>query len=190
MISKIIEHLLHYISLSSDEITAISESIPIQSFSKGSILLKEGEVSKHAYFNIKGCVRLYYLIDGEEKTTFFYTENQFITSIKSFTNRVPAHHFLECVEDCTLGVLSYEAEIYLLKKFPKFEYLSRILLEEELGHYQDMLSTYITTKPEDRYKKLLKLNPQLLQRIPQYQLATFLGVTPESLSRIRKRIIQ
>ncbi len=87
-----------------------------------------------------------------------------------------------------MGEFSSSAEKQLLTRYPKFEVLSRILLEEELGIYQDILATYITSNPEERYKNLLKLKPSLFQRIPQHQLATYLGITPQSLSRIRNRI--
>lgn len=189
MIKKIIDYISNYISLDSDEIKAIDQLIIVKEFKKGTLLLKEGEIAKHAYFNIQGCVRLFSIVEGIEKTTHFYTENQFITSIKSFTQKVPANHYLECIEDCVLGVFSYESERELLHEYPKFEQLSRILLEEELSTYQDILSSYITTKPEERYKNLLKFKPDLFQRIPQYHLATYLGITPQSLSRIRNRII-
>lgn len=188
MINSVLDFLSKYVDLDINEIHAVTDSIIISTYKKGTILLKEGEISKFSFFNIEGCVRSYSLHEGEEKTTYFYTENQFITSYKSFTKQIPSKHFLQCIEDCTLGILSYESEKKLLSLSPKFEFLSRMILEEELGSYQDILSAYITEKPEVRYKNLLDLKPNLVQRIPQYQLASYLGVTPESLSRIRKRI--
>jgi len=77
----------------------------------------------------------------------------------------------------------------MYKRFPMLESLSRISLQEELHNYQEMLATYITTSPEERYLNVLKYRPELLNRVPQYQLASYLGVTAESLSRIRKRIM-
>ncbi len=145
-------------------------------------------VSQTSFFNLKGCVRLYYLIDGEEKTTFFYTENKFITSIRSFTQKEPSNHYLECIEDCTLTLIPYDVEKKLLEKFPKLESFARLILEQELGNYQDMLSTYIVSNPEQRYLNLLKNNSQLLQRVPLFQLASYIGVKAESLSRIRNRV--
>jgi len=189
MINNIIEYISKYVQLEFEEIKAINELILIKEFKKGTLLLKEGEIAKFSYFNIKGCIRSFSIVEGVEKTTHFYTENQFVTSIKSFTKKVQATHYLECIEDCMLGLLSLESEIKLLNEFPKLEHLSRILLEEELAMYQDILSSYITTSPEERYKNLLKLRPDLFQRIPQYHIATYLGITPQSLSRIRNRII-
>lgn len=186
--NPLIEYIIAFVHLSEDEIYAIQRQIPIKTFKKGTILLREGQVSKRAFFNIKGCVRSYYLLDGEEKTTFFYLENQFVTSMRSFTKQLPSTHYFECIEDTTLAILSYDRERALLDAYPKLEVLSRMLLEEELGNYQEMLASYMMDSPEKRYLNLLKYRPELKDRIPQYQLATYLGITPESLSRIRKRI--
>jgi CRP-like cAMP-binding protein len=188
MTSNLIEYISNFISLEKTEIDAISAVIQIKDYKKGQILLKEGMVAQISYFNLKGCVRLFYLVDGEERTTFFYTENQFITSIRSFTQREPSNHYLECIEDCTLALIPYDIEKKLLHEFPKLETFSRKVLEQELGNYQDMLSNYIISNPEQRYLDLLKNKPQLLQRIPLYQLASYIGVKAESLSRIRNRV--
>ncbi|MFL0099760.1 Crp/Fnr family transcriptional regulator, partial [Tenacibaculum maritimum] len=186
----IVSYIARYIELNKEEIEVIKDLIRIEVFKKGTLLLKKGEVAESYYFNVKCCIRLYYMVNGEEKTTFFYTENQFVSSIKSFTRQVPSNHFFECEEDCILGVLSYEAEKKLLRKFPKFEQLYKVILEEQLSHYQEVLSSFITTKPEERYKSFLKSHPALVQRIPQYKLASYLGIAPESLSRIKRRIAE
>jgi CRP-like cAMP-binding protein len=96
--------------------------------------------------------------------------------------------YLECIEDCTLGLIPYEIEKELLSNFPRLETFARINLEQELVNYQEMLATYIISNPEQRYVNLLNRNAQLLQRVPLYQLASYIGVKPESLSRIRSRI--
>jgi len=86
--------------------------------------------------------------------------------------------------------MTQENELELFRRFPRFESLSRRALEEKLGNYQQMLANYIIKSPEERYIDLLENRPELLGRVPHYQLASYLGVKPESLSRIRKRIIQ
>lgn len=189
MLTPLLEHISKYIEVNNAEAAFIREHIPVQTFAKDTVLLQEGEISKTAYFNIKGCVRLYCLINGEERTTFFYTEGQFIASYQSFTKQIPSAHSLKCLEDTTLAVIPFEAEKQLLQQFPKFEHLSRLLLEEELCFYQEMVTTFIALNPEERYLHLLKNQPELIHRIPQYHLATYLGITPVSLSRIRKRIL-
>lgn len=186
---KLSELMSQDISLSEEECEAVDKYIPIEIFKKGTILLREGQIANDSYFNIKGCVRLYYLVDGEEKTTHFYTEEESIASMNSYLNRVPANHYLECVEDTTLAVLNYEKEKKLYKLFPKLESICRISLEDDFGKQQEMHASQVTNNPEQRYMKLLKERPDLIQRVPQYHLASYLGIKPESLSRIRKRIL-
>lgn len=173
-----------------EERKSINEYIPIKNYTKGTVLLHEGQVSKEAYYVIKGCVRAYYAVNGEELTTAFYTENESCASLYSFSNQLPSTHYLECIEDCTLSVLTYDNEKKLLKEFPGFESLCRSTVESDFGKNQEMLANFITKNPEERYSHLLETRPNLLQRIPQYYLASYLGVKPESLSRIRKRIAQ
>lgn len=175
-------------TFSDEEIEVAMSLIAIASFKKGEILLRAGEFCTKGYAVVSGCVRQYYVVDGEEKTTFFYTEGQSIFSPNTTTKSVPVKYYLSCVEETTLSIMTLENQLELYKKFPVLESMSRKALQEELHNYQEMLSAYITTNPEERYLNLLKYRPELLNRVPQYQLASYLGVTPESLSRIRKRI--
>lgn len=184
------ENLAVIQQLSEEERQFIEAFIPVRTFKKGTILLKEGQISNICYFVYEGCVRQYYLVNGEERTTYFYTENQAITSFESYTNRTPAKHYLECIEDCKMSVTTREAEQKMYKKFPRFEGMCRQGAEKTLGEYQEELAKYITTSPEERYLDLVENRPELLNRVPLNQLASYLGVKPESLSRIRKRIAE
>lgn len=175
-------------SFTEEDIDAALQYIHIESYKKGDHLLREGDVTAKSYSIISGCVRQYYLVDGDEKTTFFYTEGQSIFSPNNISERIPAKYYLSCVEYTTVSIITLENQNEMYKRFPVLESMSRQALNEELNNYQEMLSTYITTSPEERYLNLLKFRPELLKRVPQYQLASYLGVTPESLSRIRKRI--
>lgn len=177
-----------HISLTSEDKEILQNEIPIRKIKKGEVLLSEGEVSNEFYFLLEGSVRLYYDVDGEEKTAFFYFENMFVSSYESFTKRTPAKHYLQATEDITVRVISCELAYELLERSPKFEFLARIMMEEELIVCQEIISSFVTLNAEKRYLKLLEENSPILQRVPQHQLATYLGVTPETLSRIRKRI--
>ncbi len=188
MKNQLIEYISQFVKLEEKEIDNILSSISVKHYQAGDILLKEGMISKTSFFNLKGCVRLFYLVDGEEKTTFFYTENQFITSMRSFTQSTPSNHYLECLEECILALIPYEVEKQLLQRIPKLETFSRIILEQELANYQEMLSFFVIANPEQRYLNLLQTAPNLLNRVPLYQLASYIGVKAESLSRIRNRI--
>lgn len=178
------------IPLSLAEKETIAELMMIRSFRKGTIILREGQISTNCYTILDGCIRQYYLIDGVERTTFFYTEGQTIYTQRGGDKKTPSKHYLACVEDTTITLMTQEDENELFRRFPRFERLSRLALEEELGNYQEMLAAFMTSSPEERYLRLLNNRPELLNRVPHYHLASYLGVKPESLSRIRKRIMQ
>lgn len=189
MIGELIKYFENHITLENQEKDFIKENIEVRKINKNNILLLEGEISNEFYFVIKGGIRLFYTNDTIEKTAFFYFENTFVSSYESFTKQKPAKHNLQAVEDSIVAVISFEVAYRIIELFPKFECLARMMMEEELIVYQEIISSFVTLTAEERYLKMLKSNNQILNRIPQHQLATYLGVTAETLSRIRKRII-
>jgi CRP-like cAMP-binding protein len=188
MTHKLINYFNQIIPLSEDEKNAILETLTIKSFKKGAILLKEGETSSEAYFVLEGCVRQFYIVDGEELTNNFFTEEQWVVAIKSISQGIPSDHFIDCCTDCQLVVGNRDKEEELYRRFPKLETISRKVMELVFAEQQEIMAAYLTESPEQRYLRLLKTRPNLFQILPQYQIASYIGVKPESLSRIRKRI--
>ncbi len=186
---EIIRYISKFMHLSEAEARIILENMNYRVFKKGHILLREGQVSDLCYFTLKGCVRQYYLVDGEERTTNFYTEGQPIAPNEGSFKSMPSKCYLACVEESVLTVGTPADQVKLFEKYPQFEAACRIAIDEELGKSQDRFATFMISTPEERYLHLLKTRPELLDRVPQYQLASYLGVKPESLSRIRKRIM-
>jgi CRP-like cAMP-binding protein len=176
-----------YVLLSEDEKNALISLDIFRSVKKNTILLKEGQNSNYGYFVLKGCIRTYYVIDGEEKTTAFYTELEGVTP-HCVTNQQPSEYYISCLEDSILIVANSEMEAEMFEKFPKFESLCRVLSEELLAKQQINFDEFKTSAPEQRYLNLLQKRPDLVQRVPQHQLASYLGITPQSLSRLRARI--
>lgn len=178
-----------YIDLSETEKKAIVDLDIFKIVKKGSILLKEGQYSNESYFVLKGCIRTYYVIDGEEKTTAFYTEMEGVTP-SCVLKKSPSDYYMVTAEDSILTVSNEEMEGEIFEKFPKFESLCRVLSEELLAQNQGSFDEFKTSSPEQRYLNLMQNRPDLLQRVPQHQLASYLGITPQSLSRMRSRIIE
>jgi CRP-like cAMP-binding protein len=188
MEAKLLNYFSRIMPLTEDEAAAIAATMLIRTYKKGTVLLREGQISTEAYFVLEGCVRQYYLIDGEEKTNNFFTEEQWVISMNSFGQQLPSNHFMECCLDSLLVVGNRQKEEDLYRRFPRLETISRKVMEKVFAEQQEIMSSYVTDTPEQRYLKLLTTRPGLFQRIPQYQLASYIGVKPESLSRIRKRI--
>ncbi len=183
------DYISNYMILTDDEKKAITELDIFKQYKKGTILLREGQLSDNGYFVIKGCIRSFYIIDGEERTTAFYTEAESLNPLCA-VNKKPSEYYVSCVENCILLTANAEMEITMFEKFPRFETLCRILSEELLAKNKAEFDEYKTSSPEKRYLNLLQTRPYLLQRVPQYQLASFLGITPQSLSRLRNRIVE
>lgn len=187
---QLVQLMSQLTSLTTEEKEAIKTSFPIRTFQKNHLLLKEGMIASNAYLVIKGCIREYELMDGEEKTTAFYTGNQSAVNFLSQVNRRPSTKLFECVEETTVAILNEKNEKDLYRKHPRFERYCREGVEQMMGMQQQALSKYITLSPKERYWQLLKDRPTLMQRVPQYQIASYLGIKPETLSRIRRKMMK
>lgn len=172
-----------------NEINAIVENTNLEFFKKGTVFLREGDICNKCYFVLSGCVRQYQIAEGTEKTTAFFTEEQAAVLYSSYMNREPSKHYLSCVEDCILITGTREEEQKLHKDYPKLEFLTHTLMLRDYSKIQERLSSFINHSPEERCQILMKNQPSLINRVPLHQLASYIGVTPESFSRIRKRIL-
>lgn len=181
--------LSKYVTLTEEEKNAIVSLDIFHSVKKGTILLKEGQKSKESYFVLKGCIRTYYEIDAEEKTTAFYTEMEALTP-PCVISKTPSKYYVSCTEDCILLISNSDMEAEVNAKFPKFESLCKKLSEELLAKERMDFDEFKTSSPEQRYLNLLEKRPDLIQRVPQHQLASYLGIQPQSLSRLRARIAE
>ncbi len=188
MHSILFDFLSKYVELTDEEKNVLLSLDIFHSVKKGTILLKEGQQSEYSYFVLKGCIRTYYVVDGEEKTTAFYTELDALTP-HCVVNKTPAEYYVSCVEDCILLISDEQMGMEVNSKFPKFESLCKTLSEELLVKQQIDFDEFKLYSPEQRYLNLIQKRPDLLQRVPQHQIASYLGIKPQSLSRLRARIV-
>lgn len=165
-----------------------AENIGVKRVKKGELLLKEGQFTKASYHLFKGCIREFYLRDGEEKTVAFYTVGDSLTDNGDNVHRGPSEVSWECVTECIISVFPFAVEKEMYRLFPRLESLCRIEIEKQYSNYKSAVNSYLASSPEERYENLIKTKPELFQIVPLYHIASYLGVKPESLSRIRGRL--
>ncbi len=187
MNAELVSYLSRYIQISEELARVLMQTPLVRKFPKAAILLRQGDAIENGYFILKGCIRSYVLKNGEDKTIDFYIEEDAVLPMGSGTeNR--SSHFLECLEDTVAVVSTPDQEKKMLAEYPQLKAVCLTMSEIMAEKLQKSLARYKTSSPEERYEYLLAMRPELLQRIPQYQIASYLGVRPESLSRIRKRL--
>ncbi|NJO90031.1 MAG: Crp/Fnr family transcriptional regulator [Chloroflexia bacterium] len=184
------EQLNAIVPISEKEWDIIRNKFVFRQVPKKFVLVKTDDIADEVYFVNKGLLRLYYEKDGEEITAFIYSEKLFASSYDSFLSKTKSNQCIDALEDCDLLVLSYQGMQELYSEVPKFNVIARIVSEQRFINAQRILSSFILDSPEERYLKFTKQFPNLIQRVPQHIIASYLGVTPVSLSRIRKRIFE
>ncbi|TNE79700.1 MAG: Crp/Fnr family transcriptional regulator [Bacteroidetes bacterium] len=185
------EFLSSFPEIKAEEVEELSEIMPVKAFAKEAVIVQSGVQCQLCYFVLKGCLRQFILNEeAEEKTIALYTEGQAINFYDSRNLGQLTSSTLQCLEDAVLLVGDPEADVSLYAKYPVLMDVTRQMLEAELHLAQNTHARFVSASPMDRYINFLKDRPGLALRVPQYQLASYLGMTPESLSRIKRRIAQ
>ncbi|MDJ1485000.1 Crp/Fnr family transcriptional regulator [Cytophagaceae bacterium YF14B1] len=183
------QFLLKFNKFSSDEINLILDNTSIEKFRKGQFVVQAGSICKKCYFVLQGCLRQFRIIDGVEKTSDFFLEKEPVVLYSSYMDRKPAESSVQCLEDCILLSGTKEQEITMHKTNPSLEHLIYTLLSDDYKKAESYITLLTCFNPEQRYLALLETRPEILNRVPLVYIASYIGVTPESLSRIRKRIM-
>lgn len=150
-------------------------------------LLEAGTVSKSFYFVKQGCLRLWFNSDGKDITFQFFFEGQGVASIESYMRNVDSQFSIETIEPSVILKCSKEKMSQLMEEFPELKEWCDNFIIDRLINYTHLFLSRIKDSPTERYRKLTEEHPQIIQRIPQHYIASYLGITPVSLSRIRNR---
>jgi CRP-like cAMP-binding protein len=150
-------------------------------------LLAEGDLAKKMIFITEGCLRLHYTDLNKDVTTQFFFENSFVCSLESFLDNQPSRYNIETLEKGCYYLLGKEHFQILLDTLPGYREHFNLFVQKRMFHYLNSLLDYIRYSPEQRYHALVRDHPEILQRIPHYYIASYLGITPISFSRIRGR---
>jgi CRP-like cAMP-binding protein len=185
---NILPFIRHITDFSDEDLSIIMQKFEPKSFPKKTNLLTAGNTAKEVYFIISGCMRLFYEKDGEDISAYFFTENMFAGAYDSFTSQQPSRHSIETQEECGVLCISYQNLQDLFVEVPKMNEFVRKVMEERFVSLHQLFTSLILDSPEERYVNLQRTRPELINRIPQHQIATFLGMTPVSLSRIKSRV--
>ncbi len=180
------------VNLSDEAWEAVLSVAHFKQYEKKRLLLSPGQVCDRMLFIHQGAMRLYRIEEGIDITYFFYFPDSFAfaTDFASFKTDQPTHYFLECIEDCWV-TLFYRSDIYnLYERFIQMQKFGRLMAEYAYLMMDRRMSHFQFHDLETRYLALLQEEPALLQRVPQHLIATYLGVTPESLSRIKLKVAQ
>lgn len=188
MYDQILKRLSQFVSLDKSEQDYFVTKLIVKECKKKELILKEGEVCKYAYFINKGCMRYYYNVEGEENTAQFFFENGWYTDYESFLTGKKTKQNIEALEKTQLISLSATDLQQLFIEIPKFERFGRLMAENAFLGIRQRVEMLENQTAEERYLTLIKERPKVFERIPQHYIASYLGIKPPSLSRIRKRI--
>lgn len=151
------------------------------------ILLQEGKVSRKMYFIEKGCLRTWVNNDGKEITTQFFFEGNSVSSIESFRTNQPSLYSIETIEPCVLQTITQKEFQMVVEQSPEIKKRFEEHLFKRLFQTQQLFFSYLKNSPQQRYEDLITQYPHIVQRVPQHYIASYLGITSVSLSRIRNR---
>jgi CRP-like cAMP-binding protein len=187
-VEHLLNHIKNYYQLSAEAQHALHDCFEQVVLNKNDYLLNEGSICRHLYFVQQGALRGYYMLDGKEVTHWFGFEKDFVTSFHSFITQEPAVENIQLLEGCLLWAISKETLAGLFNQFHEIERLVRIATEKYYIRLEErFVNSHFKTATE-RYEHLLEQQPHIVERVPLGHIASFLGISQETLSRIRSKL--
>lgn len=186
-IQPLLSNFERYLPLDLEESRLLEERTLQRKIKRRQFILQEGDVCKHYSFVVEGCFKMYSVgKKGHEHTIQFAAENEWIADIRSFYSETPSKWFIEAVEPSLILQIKKQDLLFLYVNLPKFDRNFRVIMEDKFIELQDHVLQNISSTAEERYLAFLEKYPKLAMRLPNTQIASHLGITPEFLSRIRK----
>lgn len=179
---------MRYIPLDEDECKSLATIFYPRKLAKKDHMLLPGSVCSEIAFIVKGCLRYYYLKNDVERTGQFFFENSWFTDYESWITKQPSVVGIDALEPTELLIIQFRDLERLYDQNPKFERLGRLMAENTIIGIRNRNISLLGDSPEERYLRLMKERPKVIQRVPQHIIASYLGIEPETLSRIRKKI--
>ncbi len=184
---KLLQNIKDKIKIATELENAIEAAFTYEAIAKNTLLLREGQYCRKLYFLSKGTVRTYYFHKDKDTTSWFYRENQFLSSWYSFYTQEASYENIEAVEDCEVYWITYDNYQKLFIDYPKFERFGRLLAEEQSAFIDAFSKGYMFMSAKERYDSLLAVFPDISLRVNLGHIASFLGISQETLSRIRSK---
>ena len=181
-----------FVAFTDDEWEIFQSHLKVLTLNKKEYLAEVGKVCNYIGYIVSGATRCFHIKDGSIITSYFSLEGEMVTSYKSFLTSTASPHAIQCIEKTELVVFSF-ADLQALANHEllalKMERFGRLVAEFLIFCYEDRITSFVTLNPEERYINLMAKSSNIIQRIPQHYIANYLGITPVSLSRIRRRIM-
>lgn len=190
-IRPFLDYIRQYVDLSADEETILLSKIKQKKYLKGQYVVQNGDVCKFESFVLSGCLKAFYIDnEGQEHILMFAIENWWIADLGSFISQTPADLNVQCVENCELAQIHYNDLQQLYLDIPKLERFFRIIIQKAFVAAQKRIINNLTLPAVDRYLQFREQYHKIEQRVPQYMIASYLGITKEFLSKIRSQLIE
>jgi CRP-like cAMP-binding protein len=189
-IEPLLDYINNYVSLTDEEVEILISKVTYRTYLKGQYIVQQGDICKYECFVISGCTKTFYLdTEGQEHIVMFSIEDWWTSDMGSFITQTPADYSIQCIENTEVIQFSYEIIEGLYAAIPKLERFFRQIIEKALVASQKRIVRSFSLTAKDQYLYFREQYPKIEQRIPQYMIASYLGITKEFLSKIKSQLI-